>query len=103
MAQVVPLGRVGVITSNDPEPMYVALNGRSAVVYHDDPEASIIDEWTEWRINLQEFVDQGVNLTNIDSIAIGIGSMGDTTTPGGFGTVYFDDIRLYLPDEVAGQ
>ncbi len=90
------------ILSNDPEPLYVALNG-SAVVYHEDPEVLLTDQWTEWRIALQEFADEGVNLTNIDSIAIGMGTRGDTTTPGGSGTLYFDDIRLYRPGEPAAQ
>jgi hypothetical protein len=53
--------------------------------------------WTEWRIDLKEFADQGVNLANIDSIAIGVGTKGNTMTHGGFGTMYFDDIRLYRP------
>jgi hypothetical protein len=58
------------ITSNDPEPTYVVLNG-SAVVYHENPDASLIDEWAEWRIDLQAFADQGVDLTNVNSIGIG--------------------------------
>ena len=88
------------ITSNDPERMYVALNG-SAVVYHENTEASLLDEWTEWRIDMSApggFVDQGVDLTNVNSISIGIGTQGETTTPGGLGTMYFDDIRLYRPE-----
>jgi hypothetical protein len=84
------------ITSNEPEQIYVALNG-DAVVYNDDPQASLIDEWTEWRIDLQAFAEQGVDLTNVDSIAIGIGNQGNTTTPGGSGKMYFDDIKLYRP------
>ena len=84
------------ITSNEAESMYVALNG-NAVIYHDDPEASLIDALTEWRIDLQEFADLNVDLTSIDSIAIGIGSKGNMTTPGGVGKMYFDDIRLYRP------
>jgi hypothetical protein len=90
------------ITSNTPQPLYVVLNG-NAVVYHEDPEASLINQWTEWRIDLKEFADQGVNLTDIESIAVGVGTQGDTTTPGGSGTLYFDDIRLYRPGEAAGQ
>jgi hypothetical protein len=82
------------ITSNEPEPMYVVLNG-NGVVYHDDPEASLINVWTEWRIDLQAFADQNVDLTSIDNIAIGIGTQGNMTTPGGSGKMYFDDIRLY--------
>jgi hypothetical protein len=84
------------IASNEPASMYVALNGKS-IVYHDDPQASLIDVWTEWRIDLQAFAEQGVDLTNVDSIAIGIGAQGNMTTPGGSGKMYFDDIRLYRP------
>jgi hypothetical protein len=87
------------ITSNEPESIYVALNG-NAVVYHDDPQASLIDVWTEWRIDLQAFAEQGIDLTNIDSIAIGIGTQGNVTTPGRSGKMYFDDIRLYRPSDV---
>ncbi|OHB61688.1 MAG: hypothetical protein A2168_03890 [Planctomycetes bacterium RBG_13_50_24] len=86
------------ITSNEPEPMYVALNGEG-VVYHDDPEASVINVWTEWRIDLQAFADQNVDLANIDNIAIGIGTKDNMTTPGGVGKMYFDDIRLYRPGD----
>jgi hypothetical protein len=83
------------ILSNDPERMYVVLD-ESAVVYNEDPDASMIDEWTEWRIDLQEFADQGVDLTNVQSIGIGFGDR-DNPQAGGAGTVFFDDIRLYRP------
>ena len=84
------------IPSNDPEPMYVALND-NAVVYHDNPNAAQIDTWTEWNIDLQAFADQGVNLTNVDKISIGFGDRNPDTSgqAGGSGTMYFDDIRLY--------
>ena len=81
------------IPSNDPEPMYVTLND-NAVVYHDNPNAAQIDTWTEWNIDLQAFADQGVNLTNVDKIAIGFGDRNNQQA-GGSGTMYFDDIRLY--------
>jgi hypothetical protein len=79
--------------SNDPESMYVALNN-SAVVYHDNPNASLISEWTEWNIDLQEFADQGIDLMDVDKITIGFGDR-DNPQLGGSGLVYFDDIRLY--------
>jgi len=88
--------------SNAAEPMYVALSnsaGPIAAVYHDDPNAAVINTWTQWIIPLQAFADQGVDLTDIDRIAIGFGTKGDTTKPGGSGTMYFDDIRLYRPPE----
>ncbi|MBN2594323.1 MAG: hypothetical protein JXA81_12515 [Sedimentisphaerales bacterium] len=86
------------VASNDPEPMYVAVTnsgGVPAVVYHDDPAAAQIDVWTEWVIPLQVFADQGINLTDVDRIAIGLGTKGNISTPGGSGKMYFDDIRLY--------
>ena len=88
------------ISSNAAEPMYVALSnvdGASAVVAHDDPAAATIDEWTEWVIPLQAFADQGVNLADVDKIAIGLGTSAGVAAPGGSGTAYFDDIRLYPP------
>ncbi len=73
--------------------MYITLNG-TATVTHDDPDAALIDVWTEWNIPLTEFSNQGVVLTNVDSIAIGFGDKANPQ-PGGSGTVFFDDIRLY--------
>ncbi|MHC4174772.1 MAG: LamG-like jellyroll fold domain-containing protein, partial [Planctomycetota bacterium] len=81
--------------SNAAELMYVVLNG-SAVVYHEDPGATQIDIWTQWNIGLQGFADLGVDLTNVNTIGIGFGDR-TNPQPGGTGTMYFDDIRLYLP------
>jgi hypothetical protein len=82
-------------TANAAERMYVALKG-SAVVYHDDPSAAQITTWTEWPIDLQEFVAQGVNLANVNTISIGFGDKNNLQA-GGSGMVLFDDIRLYRP------
>jgi len=90
------------ILSNAPQPMYVAVgssNGEPVVVYHEDPNATVIPAWTEWIIPLQDFADQGIDLTDVDNIAIGIGTKGDTTSLGGSGKIFFDEIRLYLPLE----
>jgi hypothetical protein len=86
------------IASNSAEPMYVAVSnstGTPAVVVHDDPAATTIDTWTEWVIPLQAFADQGIVLTDVDRIAIGLGTRGNMTIPGGSGKMYIDDIRLY--------
>ncbi len=88
------------ILSNDPEPLYVTVSnsaGTPAVVIHDDPAASQISTWTEWVIPLQVLADQGIVLTDVDKIAIGLGTKGNMTVPGGAGKMYFDDIRLYRP------
>ena len=89
------------IASNAAEPLYVAISnaaGAPAIVAHDDPAAVTIDTWTEWVIPLQAFADQGINLTNVDKIAIGLGSKGDAAAAGGSGTMFFDDIGLYRPE-----
>jgi len=78
-------------SSNAAETLYVALNG-SARVDNDNPDAATIARWTAWNIDLQKFADQGVNLTNVNSITLGLSSV-----IGGTGTMYFDDIRLYPP------
>jgi len=88
------------ILNNDPEPLYVAVSnstGNPAIVVHDDPAAATFDTWTEWIIPLQSFADQGINLTNVDRIAIGLGTRGNMTVPGGWGKIFIDDIRLYRP------
>jgi len=84
-------------SDNAAETLYVALNG-SAVVNHDNPGAAQITNWTRWNIDLQAFADQGVDLTNVNTIALGLGNK-NNPQPGGSGTLYFDDIRLYRPPE----
>ena len=81
-------------SDNAAETLYVALNG-SAVVSHDNPDAAQIANWTQWNIDLQAF---GVNLANVNSIALGLGNKNNPQA-GGSGTMYFDDIRLYRPAE----
>jgi hypothetical protein len=86
------------ISANVPEPIYVAVTNSTAepvVVYHDDPNATVIDTWTEWTIPLQTLADLGIDLTDVDRIAIGIGTKDNMTIPGGSGKMFFDDIRLY--------
>ena len=87
------------ILSNAAEPLYVAVSnagGAPAIVVHDDPGAATIDTWMEWLIPLQAFADQGVNLANVNTIALGLGNKKNPVA-GGSGTMYFDDIRLYPP------
>ncbi len=90
--------------SNKAAPMYVALSnstGDPAVVYHDDPNVAQIDIWTEWVIPLQVFADKGVDLTDVDRIAIGFGDRDNPQQNSGDGTMFFDDIRLYRSREAA--
>jgi hypothetical protein len=79
-------------SANAAETLYVALNG-SAIVTNDNPDAAQVTTWTEWTIDLQAF---GVNLANVSTISLGLGNKNNPVA-GGSGTMYFDDIRLYLP------
>ena len=86
-------------SANAAEPMYVAIAnsaGVPAIVVNHDSEAAQARGWRQWRVSLQAFADQGINLTSVDKIAIGLGSKGGAAV-GGTGTVYIDDIRLYRP------
>jgi len=87
--------------NNSDDPLYVAVSnsaGTPAVAVHEDPAAATIGAWTQWVIPLQAFADQGINLSNIDKIAIGLGTRGNMATPGGSGKIFIDDIRLLKPD-----
>jgi hypothetical protein len=81
--------------ANVAETLYVALNG-NAIVTNDNPNAAQITTWTQWNIDLQVFADQGVNLANVNTIALGLGNRNNPQV-GGSGVMYFDDIRLYPP------
>jgi hypothetical protein len=84
-------------SDNAPEPLYAAISnsaGSPAVSAHEDPSAATAHSWTQWRVSLQVFADQGINLTNVDKIAIGLGSKAGAAA-GGSGTLFIDDIRLY--------
>ena len=94
------------IAANDAEPLYVAIADRAGNVgigVHEDPAAVQIDTYTQWVIDLDQFSDQGVNLTSIQKIMLGVG---DRTAPtaGGSGTLYFDDIgvgrTLAVPSQI---
>jgi len=95
------------IQSNAPERMYVMIRdgaGQMATVYNPDLGAANVTAWTQWGqygqgIALSEFtaVNPSLNLANIDSISLGLGTRGNTTQPGGSGLMFIDDIGLYTP------
>jgi hypothetical protein len=78
--------------ANDPDAMYVALNGGTKV-YNDNPNAALITDWIEWNIDLQAF---GMNLTNVNTITLGLDNSNNPAA-GGSGLIYFDDIKLNAP------
>jgi hypothetical protein len=87
-------------SGNAAEPLYVAVSnsaGAPAIVAYEDSDAATKTFWEQWRISLQAFSDQDINLANVDKIAIGLGSKADMAVVGGSGTMYIDDIRLSQP------
>ncbi|MFC1633348.1 hypothetical protein ACFL5Z_00790 [Planctomycetota bacterium] len=85
-------------SANAAEPMYVSISnttGAPAIAAYENPVAAQKGLWTQWIIPLQTFADQGINLTNVDKIAVGLGTKSGMAAPGGSGTIYIDDIRLY--------
>jgi hypothetical protein len=80
--------------------MYLALedtDGNLAVVPYDgDADDLKLETWQEWNIAMEDFNEvNNVDLSSIASIYIGFGDRYDPA-PGDDGSVYFDDIRLYL-------
>jgi hypothetical protein len=93
------------LSVNAADPLYVAVAnsaGAPAVAAYNDPGAAQTSLWKQWTIPLEAFIDQGINLTDMDTIAVGLGTKAGMPAPGGSGTIYIDDIRLYRPGEAAG-
>jgi hypothetical protein len=83
------------IPYNDPEEMYVVLQDgdSNGIVYYGDETVTQSGDWIEWRMDLKDFIDQGVDACDVRRMYIGIG---DKDVPSsGEGTVFIDDIRLY--------
>jgi hypothetical protein len=74
--------------------MYLKLNGVK-VIYEGEPDYLQQVAWQEWSIDLADFV--GIDPGNVTTLSIGFERIG---AAGGFGTILFDDIRLYMS---AGQ
>ncbi len=83
---------------NSSEEMYAIIEdsaGNSAIITN--PEGNIATRastWTSWQVALSEAADQGVDLTNVQMLKIGIGSK-LAPIAGGVGKMFIDDIRLY--------
>ena len=80
------------------EQLYVTvIDGSShsfTVSYFDsnDTVQQINELWHRWVIDLAKFSTGGINLSDVRQLIIGLG---DRSSPGGKGTIYFDNIRLY--------
>ncbi|MHC4744408.1 MAG: hypothetical protein ACYS8Z_21045, partial [Planctomycetota bacterium] len=93
---------MGQLGNSTTEPFWVQLQDSSKTygtkVFYGDQEGEAIADmndpsWHQWDIDLADF---NVDLSNVVSIVIGIGNEG-SAAPGGSGTIYIDEIRLYVP------
>jgi hypothetical protein len=87
------------IAANDAETLYVGIAdtaGNIGVVEHEDPGATQIDTWTQWSVDLTEFGEQGVNLSGVKKVILGVGNRTNPVA-GGSGKMYFDDIAVGNP------
>ncbi|HUT30717.1 MAG TPA: LamG domain-containing protein [Sedimentisphaerales bacterium] len=73
--------------------MYVVLKddaGHAGTVMYDGDANDITKEqWLEWNIPLEDFGDQGADLSQVEELIIGVDSEWWA------GVIYFDDVRLY--------
>ncbi len=74
-------------TENAAAPLYVKIDGRK-VLYDGGASATTLPVWKQWSIDL---ASSGANLKSVGTLTIGLGD----GKPGGTGTIYIDDIRLY--------
>ncbi|MBN2131104.1 MAG: LamG domain-containing protein [Sedimentisphaerales bacterium] len=63
------------------------------VLYQGDMDALARDEWSAWRIAFDDF--NGVDLSHIESMAIGLRPLSPQPGHRSEGTIYLDDICLY--------
>jgi len=100
-------------TGLDQDQMYVSVgSGAVDVVVEYDGDMNDIKEawWHDWNIELQDFNNGGVDLTNVERFYIGFGGAATGQSDPGAGmeyyigdTVLFDDIGLYPTRCVAGR
>ena len=85
--------------AGETEEMFVALEDagttKAVVTYDGDANDVKLEDWTEWNIALSDFTN--VDMNNVKIMWIGFGDPDTQPVPGGDGTVFFDDIRLYPP------
>ncbi|MBN2313703.1 MAG: hypothetical protein JXM79_07215, partial [Sedimentisphaerales bacterium] len=94
------------ISSNAPSPLYVRLEdttGKPGTVFHEDGQDAVLhSEWTQWAIPLEDFQTQGIDITTIKEIALGVGDK-DNPQPGGTGMLIVDDIHVVRRMPVIGK
>ncbi len=83
-------------SDNGQEQLYLAIEddaGQIAIMIYPNPDAVLATEWQQWSIPLADLITDGIDVTAIRKISIGIGDP-DNPQPGNIGIIYIDDIRV---------
>ena len=81
---------------NGPEQLYLSIEddaGQITVVIYPDSDAVLAEQWRQWSIPLADLIVNGVDVTAIRKLHIGVGDL-DNLQPGGIGIIHIDDIRV---------
>ena len=90
-------------SDNGPGQLYLSIEddtGLIAPIIHPDSDAVLTEQWQQWSIPLADLIADGLDVTTIRKVSIGVGNL-DNPQPGGVGIIYIDDIRVIQskPDE----
>ncbi len=83
--------------ANDPAPLYLVVEdkaGKKKTALHQDPAATTVGAWTEWRIPFSDLA--GVNLAAVKKVTLGVGDR-SSPKPGGAGKLFVDDLGFGHP------
>ncbi|MHC4433355.1 MAG: hypothetical protein ACYTBS_16070, partial [Planctomycetota bacterium] len=83
--------------------LYVVIEdsaGRAALVRNADPDAVQVMEWRQWSIPLADLAAEGVNVTAVLRMSVGLGDP-DSPQPDGSGRIYLDDIHVIKSESTA--
>jgi len=81
---------------NSPDKLFVEIedkSGKAGLAVYPDSDRLTKSRWTEWRIPLSTFIGEGVNLTAVKKMGIGVGDR-ISPKPGGAGRIFVDDIAV---------
>ena len=83
-------------SDNEPGQLYLSIEdnaGQVATMIYPDPSAVFTEQWQQWSILLSDLIADGVDVTAIRKVSIGVGDP-DNPQPGSIGIIYIDDIRI---------
>lgn len=83
-------------SDNGPGRLYLSIEddaGQIAVLNNPNPDAVFAEQWQQWSILLANLTIDGIDVTAIRRLSIGIGYL-DNPQPSGLGIIYIDDIRV---------